>query len=67
MKKNSEFYKRAGDVARSRASDHVAINGRCEEATWQPVERPIARQIRAVDLKLSEGGTWRDLIHQIMF
>ena len=39
---------------RSGTSDHVVINNRCEEATWQPMERPIARRIRAVDLHLSE-------------
>ena len=43
-------------MVRSGASDRVAINGRCEEATWQPRERLIARRIRTVDLHLSGGG-----------
>ena len=40
-------------MARYGTSDHVAINGQCEEATWQPMERPIARRIKTVDLHLN--------------
>ena len=42
-------------MARSRASDYVAINNQGGEATWQLVEHPIARGIKTVDLHLSEG------------
>ena len=47
-------------MARSGSFDYIAINGQYEEATWQPVERPIVRGFLAVDLHLSEGGegTW---------
>ena len=31
------------------ASNGVAVNGRGVEATWQPVERLIARGIKTVD------------------
>ena len=43
-------------MARSGSSDCIAINGQDEEATWQPVERLIARGFSTVDLHLSEGG-----------
>ena len=49
---SSEFYKRAGDVARFGASDRVAIKGRGREAMWQPVERLISRGIKTVDPRL---------------
>ena len=52
---------------RSGSSDRVSINGQGREATWQPVERLIMRGFKAVDLRLSEGRTWRDQIHQIEF
>ena len=43
-------------MARSGSSDRVAINGQGGEATWQLVERPIARGFKAVDLHVSGGG-----------
>ena len=48
----SEYLWLAGDVARSGLSDRIAINGQDEEATWQPVERPIARGFSTVDASL---------------
>ena len=36
-------------MARSGASDHVAINYQGGEAAWQRVERLIARGIKTVD------------------
>ena len=43
-------------MAQCRSSDRIVINGQDKEATWQPVERPIARGFSTVDLHLSEGG-----------
>ena len=48
----SDYLKHPSDVTRSGASDHVAINDRCEEATWQPMDRLIALRIKAVHLHL---------------
>ena len=44
-------------MAQSRSSDHVGINDQGRDATWRIVGRLIAREIRVVDLHLSEGGT----------
>ena len=52
-------------MAGSGSFDRGPINGQGGEATWQPVERSIARGYKAVDLHLSEGGTWRDRINRI--
>ena len=61
------IFKRIGDMARFRLSDCIAINGEDKEATWHAEKRLIARGFTAVDLHLSEGGTWRDRIHWIAF
>ena len=37
------------------------------DATWRIEGRLIAREIRVVDLYLSEGGTWRDWVHWMGF
>ena len=37
------------------------------DATWHIARRPIAREINAIDLHLSEGDMWRDRIHRIAF
>ena len=42
-------------MAGSGSFDRGPINGQGGEATWQPVERSIARGFKAVDLHLSEG------------
>ena len=51
-------------MARSGASDHIAIKQLKRAVMSQHKERPIARGIKTVDLHLSEGGTWRITIHQ---
>ena len=43
------------------------IDDQGHDATWRIVGRLIAREIKAVDLHLSEGGTWRDRIHRKLF
>ena len=45
-------------MAQSGAFDHIAMDDRGDEATWQREERLIARGIKAINLHLSEGGTW---------
>ena len=52
-------------MAGSGSFDRGPINGQGGEATWQPVERSIARGFQAVHLHLNEGGMWRDRIHRI--
>ena len=42
-------------MACSGSSDRVTINDQGEEATWQHVERPIARGFQFFDLHLSGG------------
>ena len=42
-------------MARSGASDHVAIKRSKREVTWQPAERLIMRRIMTVDGHLRRG------------
>ena len=43
-------------MAQSGASDQITINDQERDPTWRIVGRPIAREISAVDLHLSEEG-----------